>query len=258
MIGPMTATRPLPDGRAKRRVALVAGFSLLFMAFLAPFAHFGVLQTLVVPADAAATIVNIVGSAGLLRAAIAALLVVAVLDVVVAWALYLLLRPVNEGLALLVAWLRVAYAAVFAYALVNLLDVAQLLHGGSGSASAAQSALLQAQVASSVASLANGWDLALALFGLSLVGLGALILKAIDFPRVLGALVILAGTGYLADSFGTILVPGYSLTVSTFTFVGEALLIVWLFWIAIKAPRRSESPRTAAPAPARPAEAVAR
>jgi hypothetical protein len=255
-IRPMTATRPLPDGRARRRVALVAGFSLLFMALLAPFAQFGVLQTLVVPADAAATIANIAGSAGLFRAAIAALLVVAVLDVVVAWALYLLLRPVNEGLALLVAWLRVAYAAVFAYALVNLLDVAQLLNGAT--ATAGQSAQLTGPVASSIASFTNGWDLALALFGLSLVGLGALILKSFDFPKFLGALVILAGVGYLADSFGTVLVPGYSWTVSTFTFVGEALLIVWLFWIAIKASRSTESPRTAVPAPARPAEAVAR
>jgi hypothetical protein len=237
-------------------VALVAGFSLLFMALLAPFAQFGVLQTLVVPADAAATIANIAGSAGLFRAAIAALLVVAVLDVVVAWALYLLLRPVNEGLALLVAWLRVAYAAVFADALVNLLDVAQLLNGAT--ATAGQSAQLPGPVASSIASFTNGWDLALALFGLSLVGLGALILKSIDFPRVLGALVSLAGIGYLADSFGAILVPGYSLTVSTLTFVGEALLIVWLFRIAFKASRSSESPRTAVPAPARPAEAVSR
>lgn len=45
------------------------------------------------------------------------------------------------------------------------------------------------------------------------------------FPRFLGALVVLAGAGYLADSFGTILVPYYSLTISIFTFAGEALLI---------------------------------
>jgi hypothetical protein len=256
-IRPMTATRPLPDGRAKRRVALVAGFSLLFMALLAPFAQFGVLQTLIVPADAAATTANVISAPGPFRTAIAALLIVAGLDVVVAWALYVLLRPVNETLALLVAWLRVAYAAVFASSLINLLDVAQLLHDPT-SASAGQSTQLQAQVASSVASFANGWDLALAIFGLSLLGLGALILKSIDFPKVLGALVMLAGIGYLADSFGAILVPGYSWTVSTFTFVGEALLIVWLFRIAFKASRPSQSPRTAVPAPARPAEAAAR
>lgn len=256
-IGPMTATRPLPDGSSRRNVALAAAFGLLFMELLAPFAQFGVLQTLIVPADAAATTANVIGAAGPFRVAIAAFLIVAILDVVVAWALYVLLRPVNEIIALLVAWLRVAYAAVFASALVNLLDAAQLLSGRPASTSAGQAAQLQAQVASSLASFANGWDLALAIFGLSLLGLGALLLKSVDFPRFLGALVILAGVGYLADSFGTILVPGYSLTISTFTFVGEALLTVWLFRVAFKASRSAESPRAAAPAQVRSSDAVA-
>ena len=80
------------------------------MAILAPFAQFGVLATLIVPADAAATTANIAASFGLFGSAIAAFLVVAILDVVVAWGMYVLLRPVNERLALVVAWLRVVYA----------------------------------------------------------------------------------------------------------------------------------------------------
>jgi len=236
-IRPMLGARPLPDDRLKRGLALLAGFSLLLMAILAPFANFGVLHTLVVPGDTAATTANVAGSAGLFRAAVAAFLVVAILDVVVAWALYVLLRPVNEGLALLAGWLRVAYAAVFACSLVNLLDVAQLVAGVP--ATAGRAAQLQAQVSSSLASFGNGWDLALAIFGLHLVGLGVLVLRSADVPRFLGALAVLSGAGYLADSFGAILVPGYSLTVSTFTFIGEALLIPWLFWIAITASRRA-------------------
>jgi hypothetical protein len=55
--------------------------------------------------------------------------------------------------------------------------------------------------------------------------------------------VAIAGGGYLVDSFGMILVPDYALTIGAFTFVGEALLIFWLFYRAIKgfAPE-SESP----------------
>ena len=55
-----------------RRAALVAGFGLLLMAVLAPFAFLGVLQTLVVPADGAATVHNLAASAGLFRSSIAA------------------------------------------------------------------------------------------------------------------------------------------------------------------------------------------
>ena len=240
--------------QSKRRFALVAGFGLLAMALLAPFAQFGVLQTLIVPADLAATITNLLASEGLFRAAIAAFLIIAILDIAVAWALYVLLRPVNETLALLVAWLRVAYAAVFAYALVNLLDVAELLQGTNGAAS---SGPIQAQVASSIASFENGWDLALAIFGVHLVGLGALLFKSVEFPKVLGALVALAGVGYMADSFGTILVPGYTLTISLFTFVGEALLIIWLIKFAIKGSRSPEDSRSNAGSPVLASEAVA-
>jgi hypothetical protein len=227
-----TTKRPTAD-ISQRKVALTAAISLLVLALLAPFALFGVLQTLVVPTDAAATVENIIASEGLFRAGIAAFLIVIMLDVVVAWALYVLLRPVNRTLALLTAWLRLAFAAVFASALVNLLDVAQLLGGADGAA--LQPAQLQAQVMSSIASFDNGWIvIAHAIFGLHLLGLGYLLFRSADFPRFLGVLVVIAGGGYLVDSFTRILVPDFVFTFSVFTFVGEALLIVWLFYRAIK------------------------
>ena len=238
---PTITKRPTAD-ISQRKVALIAGLGLLFMAVLAPFALFGVLQTLVVPADATATVNNIIASEGLFRIAIAAFLVVIMLDIVVAWALYVLLRSVNAALALLMAWLRLAFAAVFASALVNLLDVAQLV--GGTERSALQGEQLQAQVMSSIASFDNGWTaIAHAIFGLHLLGLGYLLFRSAHFPRFLGVLVVIAGAGYLADTFGMILAPDFSFTFSVFTFVGEALLIFWLFWRAIKGfPSDSESP----------------
>ncbi len=221
-------TRPYWGDISPRKVALIAGIALLVLAILAPFARFGVLQTLIVPADAAATVNNIIASEGLFRAGIGAFLIVVMLDVVVAWALYVLLRPANETIALLVGWLRLAYAAVFAAALANLLDVAQLLGG-------LQPDQLQAQVMASLASFDNGWiTVSLAIFGLHLLGLGFLLFTSPRFPRLLGVLVVVAGGGYLVDSFTRILVPEFTFTFSLFTFVGEALLILWLFWRAIK------------------------
>jgi hypothetical protein len=233
--------RPTAD-ISQRKVALTAAIGLLVLALLAPFALFGVLQNLVVPADAAATVENITTSEGFFRAGIAAFLIVIILDVVVAWALYVLLRPVNRTLALLTAWLRLVFAAVFGYALVNLLDVAQLV--GHAEQSALQGEQLQAQVMSSIASFDNGWiSIALAIFGLHLLGLGYLLFRSAHFPGFLGVLVAISGGGYLVDSFGTVLVPDYALNIGAFTFVGEALLIFWLFWRAIKGfPSESESP----------------
>ena len=237
----MTVATQGAAGASQRRVALTAGIGLLLMAVLAPFAYFFVLQGMVEPADAVATVDNITASEGLFRIGIAAWLVVIALDVVVAWALYVLLRPVNEALAVLVAWLRLVYTAIFAIAVANLFDVAQLLGGAEGSALGPDQ--LQAQVMSSIASFENGWDIGLAVFGLHLLGLGVLLIGSSIFSKVLGALVIVAGGGYLVDSMGEILIPGYAVSLAVFTFVGEVLLIVWLFWIAIKGFRSgSESP----------------
>jgi hypothetical protein len=153
--------------------------------------------------------------------------------VVVAWALYVLLRPVNRTIALLTAWLRLAFAAVFASVLVNLLDAAELVAGADQST--LQPEQLHEQVMSSIASFDNGWvGIALAIFGLHLLGLGYLLFRSTDFPNFLGVLVVVAGGGYLVDSFGTILTADYSWTIGAFTFVGEALLILWLLWRAIK------------------------
>jgi hypothetical protein len=236
------ATRLHAAGSPQRLVALVAGLGLLAMAVLAPLAQFSVLQTLIVPTDAATTVQNIAASEGSFRFAIAAFLVVTFLDIVVAWALYVLLREVNETVALLVGWLRVVAPAVFAVALANLLDVAQLLGGGEHST--LQQEQVQAQVMASIASFENGWDISLAIFGLHLLGLGILLFRSVNFPRFLGVLVVVAGVGYLADSFARILVPDFGFTFSLVTFVGEALLILWLMWRAARglAPEGAQSP----------------
>ena len=216
-----------------RTAALVAGVGLFAMAILAPFANFYVLQNLIVANDAKATIEHILASPGLFRIGIVGFLVVAVLDVVVAWGLYVLLESVNKNLSLLAAWFRVVYAAVFAIALNPLLAVLQLLEGGK-SLQAFETNPLQAQVMLSLGAFRSGWDLGLVIFGFHLLVLGYLAFKSGFIPKWLGVLLGIAAFGYLIDSFGKILVPNYNLNLSTFTFVGEFLLIFWLLWYSLK------------------------
>jgi len=171
---------------------------------------------------------------------------------VVAWALYVLLRPASAAVALLAGWMRLAYAAVFAVAVAKLLDVAQLTGGIQAPAIAPEQ--LQAQVMASIASFDSGWDIGLSIFGLHLLGIGFLLWKSAHVPRFLGVLVVIAAGGYLADSFGTILLADYSLTISAFTFVGEALLIPWLLWKAIRGfPTTTDDPADLEPRLAQPA-----
>jgi hypothetical protein len=216
-----------------RQAAIVAGFSLLIMTILAPIANFIGYHNLIMPGNAEKTASNIIASEGLFRVSICIFLVVAILDVVVAWALYILLKPVNKILSLLSAWLRLVYAAIFGIALFNLLNVLQLLSGAEY-LKAFKPDQLHAQVLIFMNGFNNGWDIGLVFFGLHLLILGYLIFKSGYFPKILGILVIIASLGYITDSFGRFLSPKYHLSIVMYTFVGEVLLIFWLFWNGIR------------------------
>ena len=57
-------------------------------------------------------------------------------------------------------------------------------------------------------------------------------------PKVFGILLVIAGLGYLADGFGAVLIPNYSINISQFTLMGEAAL---MFWLLIKGRRKDFS-----------------
>ena len=218
-----------------RQAALVAGLGLLLMTFLAPIANFGVLQKLIVPGDAAITAQNIAAAQGLFRLAIGAFFLVAVLDVVIGWALYIRFQAVNRSLSLLAALFRVVYATMLGVALTNLVSALQLV-GGADFLKAFGTDQLQAQMMVLLSAFQSGWDLALIIFGLHLFVLGLLVFGSSKGRalRGLGILVIAAGLGYIVDGCGKLLLPDYSLTVGAYTFVGEALLMFWLLWTGIR------------------------
>jgi hypothetical protein len=211
----------------------VAGLGLLLMAILAPIVQFNVFQSLIVPGDAKTTADNLLASVGIFRVGIVLFLIVAILDIIVAWALYILLKPANQSLSLLAAWFRVVYSAVLVAALVNLLSVLNILTGAglSGLATAPQVML-------SLDAFQSGWDAGLVIFGLHLVVLSFLVFKSGYAPKwlgiLLGILLFIAGLGYMVDSIGKFLSPGYNVTISLYTFLGEPLFMLWLFWKGIK------------------------
>ena len=80
-------------------------------------ANFGVLERLVAEGDAARTTNDIREALGSFQLAIVALLLVAALDVVVAWGLWIFFDGVHHAVAVLAAWCRGLYAAIFAVAI---------------------------------------------------------------------------------------------------------------------------------------------
>lgn len=82
-----------------RTAAIAGGLGLLVNAILAGIANLSIFQNLVVLGDARATAERIMASAGSFRMGVFFFLVAAILDVVVAWALYVLLKPTNKSLS---------------------------------------------------------------------------------------------------------------------------------------------------------------
>src|SRR5215212_1808153 len=82
-----------------RTAALTAAIGLLIMAIAAPFAELYVYPKLIVPGNAAETVQNIMANRVLFTAGMFGYLIAFLCDVLVAWALYLLLKPVNENVS---------------------------------------------------------------------------------------------------------------------------------------------------------------
>jgi hypothetical protein len=224
---PVTADSPAAPVHDLRRPALAAGVGLLVLAVLAGAANFAVVERLVTPGNATRTADDIMASAGSFRLGTAALLAVALLDVLVAWALRLFFAPVNAHLATLAAWLRLGYAAIFAVAISQLAGVLPVLTNTPYVTTLSTDqrhteALLKIQAYEHI------WHIGLALFGLHLVLIGYLAYTSSYVPRALGVLLAVAGVGYLVDTFAGLLLTDYPISVSAVTFIGEALFLLWL------------------------------
>ncbi len=229
-VAPNNDARPGADSSVQqgvRRSALVAGAGLLLLAALAGVVNFLVIDGLVTEGDATRTAADVLASEGLFRLGIAALVVVVILDIIVAWALMAFFAPVDQGLSRLAAWFRLGYAAIFAVAISQLAGVPHLLSEDQYLTTfSVEQRRTQALV--EVHAFQDIWHVGLALFGIHLILIGYLAYRSGYVPQILGVLLVVAGSGYLFDTFGWLLVADYSLNIAAFTFIGEAALMLWL------------------------------
>ena len=221
------------SAQAAQGTARIAGFGYLTIFVLAILANFFVLQPLGVRGDAGATAANIAGAEPAVRAAVAAFLVVLIADLVVGWALFVVLRPAGANLALLVLMFRGAYTVSHVGVVLGLLSALNFATApvwadalGTGSSAMAYHFF---------ASHGLGFTVTLVFFGVHLLLLGLLIARCGYIPKAFGWLASIAGIAYLGDGFGTILLGSYgehaaavSVVVVVAALVGEGALMMWL------------------------------
>ena len=223
-----------------QKISKIAGSGYLIIFITGVFANFFVLENFIIPGDAAATANNIMADILLFRAGILSFIIMVVFDVVLAWALYVLLKPVNKHLSLLSGWLRLVNSTIFGIALVHLFDVLQILGGGEF-LNAFSPDQLHAQVMLSFGLFNTTWLIGLMFFGLHLWVLGYLIYRSGYIPKVIGVLLFIAGIGYLVDSFAQFMLTSYTDYKDIFMMivivpgvVGELSLTIWLLLKGVK------------------------
>src|SRR6476659_6486336 len=114
---------------SQHTAARVAAFACLFTMAVVIFANFGIHERLIVAGNAAETARNILAHERLFRVGIACGLIYCIGLVVLLTALYVILKPVNWGLALLAAFWRLVYASMWLLMTLNLFQVLRILGG---------------------------------------------------------------------------------------------------------------------------------
>lgn len=206
-----------------RQAALTAGIAYLLMPV--SFAEFYVFPRLLVAGDAAQTVQNIAAHGQLFFAAALCHFITLIFDIVIAWALYVLLAPVNRALALFTAWLRLVYAAI-GLAGVDKLVVALHAVNTPYYHTLLGEQQLQAQVMLWIGEFNH--SLNLALFGTHLIFLGYLIFRSGYMPRLLGVIVAIVGAGWVTFVLQPYLFPNVPVGFIPAMGAGELLLPLWL------------------------------
>jgi hypothetical protein len=228
---------------AQRTAAKVIGILYPIQMATGIFGEVFARGRLIVRGDPARTAENIMASEQLFRLSIAGDLITYILVMILTWALYVLLRPVNRNLALLGAFFRLSELAVLCVATVNSLVILRLLSGASY-----LKTFEPAQLHSLVMLAYNAQGLGMSV-GFVLLGLGSavfayLLLKSRYVPKVL------AGLGI----FSSLLLALGTLTIVVFPDLGaigmaymmpmglyEVGLGLWLLIRGVKAPTAQQA-----------------
>ncbi len=147
-----------------------------------------------------------------------------------AWALYVLLKPVNKDLALLFVLLNLGGVVIHCTSQVSEF-AAMLLLSGADYLQVFQADQLQALAMLFLSLYKNGFMIAQIFLGLWLLPLGYLVFKSGFLPRILGILLIIDCFAMLTWFFQFFFFPGYEAISSLCLaegFIAEGSLCLWL------------------------------
>jgi uncharacterized protein DUF4386 len=222
-----------------KRLARIAGLLYLVVGILGAFAFAAVYSTMYVAGDAAASAGKLVANAGLVRIGVAADLIQVVFWVFLSLTLFALLRHVS---AYAVRAMVVLVAIGASISFLNILfefegmrvatDATYLAAVGTAGSNALAMLLLDLQH--------YGYYIAGIFFGLWLVPLGYLAFKSGMFPKALGIVLVVGGSGYLVDTLAAFVAPELSTPIHAMAallgIVAEVSLLAYLLVKGVRSP----------------------
>jgi hypothetical protein len=216
-----------------RKIARLAGF-LYIMYFITSLIanYFGNF----VFVDAPATLNTIIANESLFRVGFVISLFSVVFLLLAAWALYVLLKPVNKNLALLLLLVNLGGFVIWCLSVLNLYGSLMLL-SGADYLKVFQPDQLQAQALLFINLYKNGSVIAQIPYGVWLFPLGYLVFKSRFLPKILGILLIADCFGLLIYVLQRFLLPGYdvlSYPCLMISFIAEISLSLWLLIKGVK------------------------
>ena len=218
-----------------KKATRTAGLLYLSLVVTFPFSLIYVPSTLFIFGDATATADNIRNSELLFRAGIASGLVANVLFVFLVLALYRLLNEVSRKQAVLMVIL-VVLAVSLAFGNSFNLIAALVVLSGAEFLSVFDKPQLDALAYVFLRLHSQALQAIQIFWGLWLFPFGLLVYQSRFIPKVLGVLLLIAGSAYLASSFVSVVLPQYKDTVSpliSILILGEVPIIFWLLFLGL-------------------------
>jgi hypothetical protein len=225
---------------SQRKAAKVAGFTCLFTMAIVVFANFGIHARLIVAGNAAETARNIMVHERLFRIGIACGLIYCAGLVVLLTALYVILKPVAPGVALLAAFLRLVYALTWVLMTLNLFEALRLL-SGADYLEVFEADRLQALARLYLSGRFDVYYVGLLFYALASTVCGYLWFKSNYIPRALAAWGVISSVFCAACTFTLIIFPGFAKVVNLWWFDSPMATfeMATSFWLLFKGLRAS-------------------
>jgi hypothetical protein len=223
--------------------ARITGAFYLLTILTGIFAQGFVSGSLVVDGDALATATNILTHKSLFQWGFAVYIIEMACQIVTTALFYELLKPAGKSLSLVAAFLGLAGCVIKTFSRVFFIAPMFVL-GGVHYLSVFSTEQLQALALLFLKVNDRGAAVALVFFGFNALLTGYLIIRSAFLPRILGALVMLGGLGWLSFLY---LPLGYRLFpyIAPLGLLGAASLILWLLVFGVNEQRWKEQANAA-------------